>query len=294
LNLPSDQTVANSDFSRANCATVVAPAVAKEPKRPGLLLKLHKATSPIRSLLARSHLVVKRYSFTGAYPDREAALSSVPRGFLAGYDNKEVVPVSRQRMQELKEWDYPVIFWLDRLIREKYGKKIRLLDAGGHTGTKYIAFSGKIDLSCVDWLIYDLPPMVAAGRELAQGLPIVFTSELKETGMTDILLCSGLLQYLDVPFPEFIRSLPNRPDTIILNKVALRDGPTVVTLERIGPAYVPYTILNAAEFHDQLDDLGYEVVDTWTIEALSHRILSHPELGLSRSAGFVLRRNRNV
>ncbi|MCB1521766.1 MAG: methyltransferase, TIGR04325 family [Hyphomicrobiaceae bacterium] len=257
-----------------------------------VLRTMYDAAMPARSLLAKSHLLIRRNGMTGAYPDRSLAMSAVPRNAVAGYNHEDVVHVSLDKMQDTKEWDYPVLLWLERLAKGSEGRRLRLLDAGGHTGTKFVAFSRKIDLTNFDWIVWDLPPMVAAGRKHAaeQGLPITFTSNIADTGDADVMMCSGLLQYLDIEFAELVRSLPSLPKTIILNKVATRDGPSVVTLERIGPAYVPYNVRSAAAFLEEIAGLGYDIVDSWTIDALSHGIVSHPELGRSVSRGYVLQK----
>ena len=74
------------------------------------------------------------------------------------------------------------------------------------------------------------------------------------------------------------------------NKVATRDGPTVTTLERIGPARVPYQIRNRAGFEGQLTQAGYRIRDNWDIPSLGHVIDTHPELGRSVSRGYLLQR----
>lgn len=252
--------------------------------------QLRDTFMPFYGALSRLHLLHKSRSFVGAFPTREAALAGVPRRALMGYNHESVAPVAVADMQRLMEWDYPVLFWLERLIRDWPGKTVRLVDAGGHTGTKYIAFHKRIDLSQVDWLVYDLPPMVALGQQIAanQGLPIRFTSDPSILGRPDILLCSGLFQYYESRFTDLINLFDVKPTNVLLNKVQLRDGKSVVTLEKIGPAYVPYTMRDKIEFLSELDSAGYRIVDRWQIAALSHRIASHPELGPGESWGFML------
>ena len=243
-------------------------------------------------IAARRHMIHRRKHMTGAYPDVATALANVPRGALAGYDHKEVVDVNLEKMSEVVEWDYPVIFWLGRILAA-HGGPLGLLDAGGHVGTKFIAFRRLLDLSQVDWAVHDLAPMVRAGRnmasELGLGPNLSFVDAVSDAGPRDLLLCSGLLQYLDRPLSQLVAEMPSPPRHIVLNKVAVRDGPTVVTLEKAGPSYLPYQIRNRRGFESELDALGYTVLDSWEIAALSHKIDSHPELGFSTSAGYVLR-----
>lgn len=245
-----------------------------------------------QQIAAKRHMVRRRKYLTGAYPDIATALANVPRGALAGYDHEEIVGVKLDKMSKVLEWDYPVIFWLGRILNEHDGS-LRLLDAGGHVGTKFIAFRRLLELSRVEWAVHDLPPMVRAGRimasELGLGPNLSFVEKVGEAGPRDLLLCSGLLQYLDRPLSQLVAEMPTRPRHIVLNKVALREGPTVVTLQKAGPCYLPYQIRNRRAFEKELDALGYTVLDSWEISSLSHRIDSHPELGFTTSAGYVLR-----
>jgi putative methyltransferase (TIGR04325 family) len=261
-----------------------------------MLKRLKQTTRTAANLVAKRHLIRRTGALTGAYPDRESALRAAPRRALSGYCHDAVVGVSVEHMSAMREWDYPVLFWLDRLLRERPDTRLRLLDAGGHVGTKFRAFRERIDVSRIDWLVYDLPPMVAAGRVAAErdGLTdsLRFTDDISTAGAPDVLLCSGLLQYLDEPFASFVRRMPAPPPIVLLNKVALREGPSVVALERIGPSYVPYQVRGRQGFASELAGLGYSVEDTWEITALSRRIDSHPELGASESRGFMLRAAR--
>ncbi len=257
--------------------------------------RIKRLGRPLHSAVAKLHLVARRAELTGAYSDYKSALEAVPRWAVAGYDNDEVVPVGVEKMIKVIDWDYPIIFWLERELRKRRGRWTNLLDAGGHVGTKYRAFRRLIDLSKVRWEVYDLPPMVKAGAEMARrdGLEenLSFCSDVSEARKAEILLCSGLLQYLDEPFPEFVSRLAARPEVILLNKVALRDGPTIFSLQRGGPAYFPYQVREKRTFMNELQAIGYEIVDSWQIQYLSHAIASHPELGSSQSWGFVLRRS---
>lgn len=224
--------------------------------------------------------------FRGAFDSHEAAMAAVRPTRLAGYDHERVAPISREFMQQLAFWDYPVLYWLQRLAA---GETTRLVDAGGHVGVKYRAFAPYLDLSRFDWIVYDLPALVAAGR--AQRRPedrtLSFVDRIEDAPAADVLLASGLMPYLAEPFAALVRRMTALPRHIVLNKVVTRDGPTVVTLENFGVAEVPYHIRNVREVPDALATLGYEIVADWTIDSLAHRIQTHPELGRSTYRGYV-------
>ncbi|MEY8099549.1 methyltransferase, TIGR04325 family [Falsihalocynthiibacter sp. S25ZX9] len=227
-------------------------------------------------------------AFIGAYPDFETAKAHAPSGNPNTYDNDDVAPLNFALMSKVHIWDYPVVFWLGRVL----GPNSHVLDIGGHFGTKYIAFRDLLSLSDVTWNVHDLPAIIRAARAAQQqgDVPaeVKFIDEVAAGAGADVLLASGLLQYLDQPFAKLVSSLPMQPKTILLNKVATREGPTVVTLERIGPARLPYQIRNRAEFEGELATMGYAIRDCWEIPSLARIIGTHPGLGPSKSLGYYL------
>jgi putative methyltransferase (TIGR04325 family) len=229
-------------------------------------------------------LAPDRLRFRGSFASHDEALRNAHPGKLKGYDNDAVTEVSKALMQEVPLWDYPVLYWLKRLS-PRIG---RVVDAGGHIGVKYRAFASYLDVDHLDWVVYDLPALVRAGR--AQIRPsdrtLSFVERIEDAPEADVLLASGLMPYLDIPFADLIGRMRRRPPCILLNKVVTRDGPTVVTLENFGMAEIPYHIRNVNEVPDALKALDYEIVDSWSIDFLSHRIETHPELGHAAYRGY--------
>lgn len=228
----------------------------------------------------------EKVRFRGAFASYDEAVAHARPGIPVGYDHDVVTDVSRDFMQQLAFWDYPILYWLARLAPET------VVDAGGHVGVKYRAFRPYIDVDRMNWIIYDLPALVRAGR--AQARPedrtLSFVDRLEDAPAADILLASGLLPYLEEPFVDMVRRLGMPPRHILLNKVVTRDGPPLVTLENFGVAEVPYQIRNEAEIPAALEALGYDIVDSWIIDSLAHRIQTHPELGRSTYRGYAARR----
>ncbi len=210
--------------------------------------------------------------FRGNFATVERAMAAVRRGQLAGYDHEANAEIAFEEMCRLLPWDYPVLFWLDRLVRNAPN----LIDLGGHMGTKYRAFRRFLDLpDRFDWAVYDLPPMVRAGRARAKadGLTgLSFHDTLQGTPASDLVLASGLLQYLDRPFTDLMNGLPQLPRDLVLNKVATCEGPSRVTLEKFPESEVPYQIRNRCEFEDSLAEMGYRIVDQWTIPSFNHTL----------------------
>ena len=226
----------------------------------------------------------------GAYPSYDAAMKSQPSRQMVGYDHDEIVPDKVETMSSVLPWDYPILFWLQRILPGVES----MIDAGGHVGTKYRAFQTLVPLpSSFDWIVLDLPATVAEGRKLAaaEGLQnLRFETDAEKLPPAKVLLASGLLQYYPHPLSTLLRQLLELPEHLLVNKVAMRDGPAFFTMQQVGPSRVPYQVRNRDEFLRDIAALGYETVDSWDIPGLYHSISTHPELGHSESYGFYFRR----
>jgi putative methyltransferase (TIGR04325 family) len=107
----------------------------------------------------------------------------------------------------------------------------------------------------------------------------------------NVLLASGLMQYFNVLLALLISDMATPPKWVILNKVFVRSGPSLVTLKKSGPARVPYQIRGGLAWEDEMNALGYPLLHQWTIPSFSYRTSTHPRLGESRSLGYVLARS---
>ncbi|WP_026481520.1 methyltransferase, TIGR04325 family [Ahrensia sp. 13_GOM-1096m] len=224
--------------------------------------------------------------FTGVFDTYDDAFQYAQTKTRAGYDNEEIVHVSFTTMCELAPWDYPVLFWLQRIMEDNNS----IVDAGGHMGTKYRAFQNYLPFDeHTKWTVYDLPAIVRAGRKraLLDGLQnLTFCDDITHLNHADIFLGSGLMQYINEPLSEVLHRMKSLPQHIILNKVAFHDSGHLVTLENIGGVLVPYQMRNEREFYREITALGYQLVDEWNIPSLMRKIDTHPEIGLSTVKGF--------
>jgi len=234
----------------------------------------------------------QRYS--GVFRTHALALSSLPENRRTAYNTDGVAEVNFTRMSQRMAWDYPVIHWITDIARKSRKKRLSLLDAGGHMGTKYISFADLLPVQDMIWSVYDLPVILRAARshQVTGAVPekIRFIDDPGAAKKVDVLLASGLLQYLDIPLAGLVSQMAAPPRYILLNKVAVRDGNSIVTLEKIGPALVPYHIRDKSAFEAGLCELGYRIRDQWAIPDLSHRISTHPWLPASQSKGYMLER----
>lgn len=227
--------------------------------------------------------------FRGVFPSFEAATRNIPSGRPLGYDD----PVSATRM--LGEWlavhanDYPVLFWLGRLLpRSKM-----VFDWGGSVGLKYFAFRPYLDYPVdLTWVVSEVPAVAELGREIAQresAPALCFTTAFDELANADILLASGVVQFIDDPI-AVLRAQARLPRHLIINKVPVYDKPSAVTLHNMGTAFCPYHLFNRPDFIGALESLGFCLIDEWKSPGVGCQIPFDPEHSIGAYSGFYFTR----
>ena len=203
--------------------------------------------------------------FHGVYPDFATAAKAIPKRFNFGYDNADAATFLGQNAS-VRSSDYPVLFWLNRLLPENN----RILDFGGYLGISYRAYKPLLSYPPdLTWTIYDVPAVVAKGKELLASHPdprLSFTTNFAEAADADVLLAAGSLQFCERDFSEYLADLPRLPRHLLINKTPMTDGEQYVTLHSMGVALTPYRIFQQKQFIDSLAKLGYRLIDQWKNE----------------------------
>lgn len=260
------------------------------PRLKKLLLKI----APLRMLLGQRHEMafrrnLRRNLFRGVYQSFDAALASAPSTRPVGYDHEAAAAMYLDRTRRVYPSDYPVLFWLERLI----GAGVRrIVDFGGHVGVSYYAYRKyiryPIDLS---WRVFDLPAVTTRGRELAKTMDhtgqIAFCDQLADCADMELIIAQGSLQYLIDTLPERLRAIDARPRHVLLNLVPIHASQSYFTLQSIGTAFCPYRITALTEFVESFEALGYGLVDRWENADKSCHIPLHPEQCLDSYNGFL-------
>lgn len=229
--------------------------------------------------------------FRGLYPDFATALAHVPSGESVGHGEASANLHARER-HFIFPSDYPVMFWLDRLLP---GTRL-LFDLGGNVGNRYLAF--RKHLTYADnftWLVNDVPAVVALGRTVAkqEAAPhLAFTTDFTRLREADILLASGVLQVLE-DWNGFLHA-PSLPPHLLINRTPVGEQAYGVTLHWIGVSFVPYHIFNRRSFIAAFVDLGYRLVDEWQTPDLGCRIPDHASHSLNAYTGFYFALDRGV
>ena len=227
--------------------------------------------------------------FQGVYPDSAAAVRHIPKQRPVGYNNPESA-VSLGRGTPMLPSEYPVIYWLSRLLPENPA----IFDLGGYLGLSYDWYK-KYDIFPADlrWVIYDVPAVVDEGRRMLErepGRPLHFTNDFAEASAANVLLASGSLQFCEESLAEMLKKLQTLPAHLIINKLAAHPHKEFYTLQNMGPSIAPYRVVRRLDFIRSLEGLDYELVDSWQNPELTCYIPFHPDETVEAFDGFYFRK----
>ncbi len=221
------------------------------------------------------------------------ANQSAPKSKPLGFNIPEYANEFSERRNEIYSFDYPILFWLAKLLKENS----KVFDYGGHLGTHYYAYARYLSYPIgMRWTVCDLPVITRMGEELSlkeNAASISFTNDFASADGSDVLIAAGSLQYIEKPsLSVMLRRLVQQPAHILLNKLPLYDGPQFVTLQNGGPSFHPQYVFNRKEFVSSLEAIGYNLKDHWSVPTHAGYIPFHPENSFPCHSGLYLTRNR--
>ncbi|HXK17565.1 MAG TPA: methyltransferase, TIGR04325 family, partial [Polyangiaceae bacterium] len=184
-------------------------------------------------------------AYRGVYPSFEAARAAAPKAKL-GFDHVELTHLYDDRLEKAFSSDYPVLFWLTKLL----GEKRAVFDWGGHVGVSYYAYQKYLHLPHdLRWKVCEVPEIAKAGAQRAAEkgeTRLSFTTEPRDASGFDILLAAGSLQFMEKPLAAELEQLPERPAHLLINKLPLYDGEDFVTLQNTIHSFNPCKVQNRA------------------------------------------------
>jgi len=223
--------------------------------------------------------------FRGLYRDFAEAAADVPPGKQVGYDGDATATWHTRWRHILFPSDYPVLFWLTRLL-----PTTRLLfDLGGNVGNRYLAFRKYLTYpENLTWLVNDIPAVVALGPAIAEqeaAVHLQFTTDYARLGEAEILLASGVLQVLE-DWNGFLHRAPNLPRHLLINRTPVGGQTNAVTLHMVGVSFIPYHIFERRSFIAAFNNVGYRLVDEWRTPESACWIPDHASHSLDSYSGF--------
>lgn len=224
--------------------------------------------------------------FFGVYQNWGEALEAARAFGAAGYDNAASASLYEDRVR-LDTYDYPALYWVYRSMTEGMRS---VFDVGGATGIKFHAFREPLSrFPQLRWCVQDVPAMVENGRRLAQrqqtSRQLTFTADFSDGDGVDLLLASGVLQYLAQTLGELLEGYEQLPRRIVVNTTPIHPQHEFFTVNSIGTAFCPYRVQTHANLVRGLAGLGYRVRETWTNPDKRMNIPFHPEHCLRTYSG---------
>jgi putative methyltransferase (TIGR04325 family) len=244
-------------------------------------------------------LFVNRIQFMGDFKswseaDKEAA----------GYDQKHILDKTLEAVRKVingemaferdgvpfprMQYNFPLLSALMR-IAERHGR-LHVLDFGGSLGSTYFQSRGRLN-SCPDlrWAVVEQASHVAVGNKEFANEELSFYDSIESAckdNEYDVLLLSGVLQYLPDPL-TFLSSIVGRriPAIIIDRTPFMVNGVARLTVQhvpkRIYSASYPAWFFSEHEFLAKFET-QYENIATWS--ALDKH---HPQGGRAEYKGFL-------
>jgi putative methyltransferase (TIGR04325 family) len=223
----------------------------------------------------------------GRFLSFEEAKRSAPEAAKVGYDTEQHAKLYDERLGKVLISDYAVLFWLSRVASEIDS----VFDIGGHKGELFYGFREALPtLGALRWLVHDLPSTTQAGRALAEARGasgLGFTNHLGDGNGCDVVIASGVLQYLERSLSSILQSWDRAPRYVIVNNTPMFEGNDYVTLQNTGISYNPYRVFNRARLIGSLEQTGYVLRDHWLTER-SVVVPLRPDLSVDAYQGFFM------
>lgn len=180
----------------------------------------------------------------------------------ASYERDTVVFTERS-------YSHPLLAWL-LYAASRSDLRLRVVDFGGALGSSYFQHrSAFAHLAELKWCVVEQPHFVNAGRAEFENESLSFCDSLDEAierVKPDVVLLSGVLQYLEYPHEDLASLLLKGAKFILIDKTTaqfeMADAPFVQHVPAwIYSASYPVWFLNAHEMQASFSKHDYKVVD---------------------------------
>lgn len=188
--------------------------------------------------------------------------------------NKDVYhPTKPINKNYLFAWDYPVIFWLQKLFRSTETEGIRVYDFGGNVGNHYYNYIKYIDPKIIEsWNVIELPNLIEAGIKLRDSYGISNNTPTfiklddvsDDHNNCDLFIASSSLQYYKGDWiSEILGKFVNLPTYVIINRTPFsQEMDSIFTIQNGGAVNYVHRVIPFCEI-EKLNGLGYEMIDDW-------------------------------
>ncbi len=196
------------------------------------------------------HSIFEKKKYTGNYSSWDMALQDS-----TGYDSDIIIKKVKDALLKVKrgeavyerdsvlfdqiQYSFPVLCGLLRAAVEDNGH-LNVLDFGGSLGSSYYQNKGFLAV-CKDlrWNIIEQEKFVKIGKEFFQDEQLKFYFNLKEcmnVEFPNVVLLSGVLQYIEKPYDLLSEIISFRIKYIIIDRTTFADGEKeYLTIQNVSP-----------------------------------------------------------
>jgi putative methyltransferase (TIGR04325 family) len=248
-----------------------------------------RAWVPPRLLEMYAYLIGDQIGLTALFPDWEAARSNAGRYSDEAITERMVAAAQAAFASKGTKFErdgavfdqpvtpYHLAACLLRIAMANDGR-LAIADFGGGLGSSF--FQCRQFLSCLNelqWYVVEQPALVRRGRELFEGEELHFRDTLLDisaAAQPQVVLFSGVLQYLDDPYGVLAEAVALNPRAIIVDRNPesdnLEDAFSVQALPRyLGSRRIPCRVFGARSIESALP--GYSrAFDFSTIDPDMH------------------------
>lgn len=227
--------------------------------------------------------------YRGVFKSFAEAERAIPKGRPEGF-NLDAVPdffIGKQFL--FNPQDYPVLLWLAQTLEP--GSKV--FDLGGGFGQCYYKYQEYVRFpERLQWLVCDVESFLSPAQGFADKRGVGnlhFTTDRNAADGCSIYLTNGALQYFDPDLPGILAPLALKPGHVLVNRVPMYEGKRYYTVQSSSHSFVVHKVINTSQFVHDMEDLGYTLVDQWSLPRSMH-VYFHPELFVPSFRGFYFRR----
>jgi putative methyltransferase (TIGR04325 family) len=230
-----------------------------------------------------------------AFANFDEAWEAAGEDRYAGHET-ESIDIHMGLMEKLRPSDPNVLKHLNVIASRGC---MSVLDFGGNVGNVYYSYRPHLPGAAqLDWTVVDLAAVTSVGARLARERNVAelrFKNSLQEaTGNFDVLLASGSLHYWEESIASWLKSLPQLPPHVIVNRSPVHEShPTFITVQQTKTYAVPCVVHNRSELVDAFAQHGYSLVDAWAAPELSLTFTFFPALSVPQYSGFYFRRDKS-
>ena len=208
-------------------------------------MEIRKFTPPIVKDFYKKH--ISRYGWFGDYPSWESAHDAS-----LGYNSDNILQKVKKSLLKVKngtaEYERDSVLFGEKeysaavlagLLLAKKANSLSVIDFGGSLGTTYFQNKAILnEIKAVSWSVIEQKNFVKCGGGNFQDERLKFYGNFGkclEKESPNILILSGVLQYLEKPY-EFIEKVLNKKfEYILIDRTPFVSGRNRITVQRVNP-----------------------------------------------------------